>query len=125
METGKFTVALDDILYEEFKKTGIVLNEEIDKASGFLVNRLKTTAPKGHRRSHYADKWTSEKIENGRIVYVKAPDYRLSHLLEYGHDIVKNGKRVGRASAKPFIGKAEKEANAKFLNAVERRLENG
>lgn len=35
--------------------------------------------------------------------YVAAPHYRLAHLLEHGHIVVRDGRAVGRAKAYPHI----------------------
>lgn len=53
--------------------------------------------------------------------YVKAPHYRLSHLLEFGH-ATRNG---GRTIAYGFIGKAEKKAVKQFQKEVEEAIKNG
>ncbi|WP_373781089.1 HK97 gp10 family phage protein [Jeotgalibaca porci] len=53
--------------------------------------------------------------------YVKAPHYRLSHLLEYGH-ATRNG---GRTIAYGFIGKAADTAEELYLKEIERALSDG
>lgn len=53
--------------------------------------------------------------------YVKAPHYRLSHLLEFGH-ATRSG---GRTIAYGFIGKAEKKAVKQFQKEVEEAIKNG
>lgn len=53
--------------------------------------------------------------------YVKAPHYRLTHLLEHGH-ATRSG---GRTIAYKFVSKAEKKAVKQFEKAVEEVINNG
>lgn len=53
--------------------------------------------------------------------YVKSPQYRLAHLLEYGHAL-RNG---GRARAFPHIKKNEERAVQEFNDLVEGVIRNG
>lgn len=85
-----------------------------------LVERTKETAPVGNRQKHYRDNIASRKLEEtDRSVtyqwYVKAPDYRLSHLLEKGH-ATKNG---GRTKAYGFISMAEERTVREYEAAIE------
>lgn len=61
----------------------------------------------------------------GRVVYVKDPDYRLTHLLEKGHDIVRNGRRVGRAAAYPHWADAEEFAKERLEELIRQGIERG
>lgn len=54
----------------------------------------------------YAKGWTWKKV-NGRYIVYNKTDYQLTHLLEYGHDVVAYGKKIGRAPAKPHIKQVE------------------
>ena len=96
-------------------------SEAVGKAA---VKRLKQTSPK--RYGKYAKSWTMKtEPEVGqphkRIVHVKAPHYRLAHLLEYGHAKVGGGRVEGR----PHIGPAEEEVIREFTREVEEAIRNG
>lgn len=66
---------------------------------------------------------TEKNTPNAMIMqwYVKAPHYRLSHLLEFGH-ATPNGRRT---IAYGFIGKAEANAIETLDKAVEEAIKNG
>ena len=98
-----------------------VSSEKVGKAA---VKKLKQTSPK--KTGKYAKSWAMKtEPEVGqphkRIVHVKAPHYRLAHLLEYGHAKVGGGRVEGR----PHIGPAEEEVIREFTAAVEEAIKRG
>ncbi len=102
-----------------------VSSEKVGKAA---VKRLKQTSPRRPPPigGKYAKSWTMKtEPEVGqphtRIVHVKAPHYRLAHLLEYGHAKVGGGRVEGR----PHIGPAEEEVIREFTREVEEAIKRG
>lgn len=88
------------------------------------VKQLKSTSPK--RYGKYAKSWAMKtEPEVGqphkRIVHVKAPHYRLTHLLEKGHAKV-NG---GRVEGIPHIRPAEEMVIEQFMREVEEAIKRG
>ena len=87
------------------------------------VKKLKATSPK--RKGNYAKGWKSKYIDGSYVVYnSKYPGY--TQLLEKGHDVVVNGKKVGHAPAQPHIKPAEQEGIREFeqkaIEEINRRL---
>lgn len=94
-----------------------------------LVKETRATAPIGRRdgkesyRKHIAGDYrglkTSARGLKGQDVhaiwYVKAPDYRLTHLLVYGH-ATRNG---GRTTANPFLHNARERVVAEYEQKVQ------
>lgn len=83
---------------------------------------LRTTSPKD--RGDYAKSWAISKVkgrpgEPMKYIIHNKQHYRLTHLLEYGHLVKRDGKVIGRAAAHPHIAKAETETVTKYLNDVE------
>jgi len=98
-----------------------VSSEKVGKAA---VKKLKQTSPK--KTGKYAKSWTMKtEPEVGqphkRIVHVKAPHYRLAHLLEYGHARVGGG----RVSGKPHIRPVEEEVIREFARELEEAIKRG
>jgi len=98
-----------------------VSSERIGKEA---VKRLKQTSPK--KTGKYAKSWTmtTEKAigqPHTRIIHAKAPHYRLTHLLEYGHAKVGGG----RVEGKPHIRPAEEMVIKEFVAEVEEAIERG
>lgn len=90
-----------------------------------LVKKTRATAPVGKRgtfRKNIAGDFRG--LKKGRTIkatwYVKAPDYRLTHLLVHGH-AKKNG---GRTRANPFLHNALNEVLPAYERAVEEAVKN-
>ena len=111
---------LDEYSQDVVEKVN-VSSEKVGKAA---VKQLKKTSPK--RYGNYAKSWAMKtEPEVGqphkRIVHVKAPHYRLTHLLEYGHAKVGGGRVEGI----PHIRPAEEEVIREFTREVEEAIERG
>ena len=91
-----------------------------------LVKKTKDTAPVGTRKKHYKSNIASKKLgETTRQIsylwYVRGDDYRLSHLLENGHQ-TKDG---GRVKGTHFIKKSSDRIIEEYLKEVKEVIENG
>lgn len=69
----------------------------------------------------YVNGWVAKKDGYKWVVHNK-DQYRLAHLLENGHDIVRNGRVVGHSSARPHISQAEHEL-LDMVKDLEKKLE--
>jgi hypothetical protein len=100
------------------------VNISSDRVGKAAVKQLRQTSPK--KTGKYAKSWkmtTENEIgqPHKRIVHVKAPHYRLTHLLEHGH--AKRGG--GRVEGKPHIRSAEEMVIQEFVAEVEEAIRNG
>lgn len=116
--TQELTLYSDDVV------AGI--KRETKKSIKQLVKETKSTVPVGNREKHYRDNIASRTLsETTRGIecqwYVKGSDYRLSHLLENGHQS-RNG---GRVPGTGFIHKAEVSVIADYEKAIEEVCKNG
>ena len=89
-----------------------------DATTEIVEKAVKETSPVA--TGDYAESWeykrdtTTEGRKNNMIVYSEKPDYRLTHLLEYGH-AKRNG---GRTKAFPHIKYAEESAEKRLIYKI-------
>jgi hypothetical protein len=100
------------------------VNVSSDRVGKAAVRKLKQTSPK--KSGDYAKSWTMKTQSevgqpNKRIIHVKKPHYRLTHLLEFGH--AKAGG--GRVPGKPHIRPVEEEVIREFTREVEEAIRRG
>jgi hypothetical protein len=121
--------ALGEALEQELGIYSEEINEglrEVTRSSmQKLVKLTKATAPTGKRNGQYRKNITADfSGTRGRsrkvsaTWYVKAPDYRLTHLIVHGHD-KKNG---GRTRANPFLENAVNQVLPEYEQAVQEVL---
>ena len=134
VQASDLAVALEAQLSKYNQDVNERLAEVVGQSIDELVKITKRTAPKGKRNGRFAKNIAAEKSElkkahrlahaglHGRVVratwYVKAPDYRLTHLIVKGHD-KKNG---GRTRANPFLANALDQVLPEYEQAVQEVL---
>lgn len=118
---------LGDVIGKELRLYSERVAEQVDaegeKAVKDLVAKTKATAPKKTGDFRRRITWTMQSGLKGMknfIWHVKAPDYRLTHLLVHGHATV-NG---GRTRADPFLQNAVDEVLPAYERAVEEAIKN-
>ena len=132
IHVGELGSALESMLevYSENAQNGLAA--AIEKNMQDLVKKTRATAPTGRRKGKFRKNITADYQElrrrtklRGRTLratwYVKAPDYRLTHLIVHGHE-KKNG---GRTRGNPFLQNALDEVLPNYEREVEEVLRNG
>lgn len=104
---------------EEVKETtqGVAMN-----VSEKCVKKLKANSPKRKNGGRYAKGWTRATDRSGITVYNRSPTYRLTHLLEKGHQLKRGGRKIGEVQAYPHIEEVEQESIKEYVEELERRL---
>lgn len=119
----EFAIAIQEII-EDANDTvkGILRDTSLDSAE-YTCRQVKANSMQFKSRRHpYANGWTVSAVRDGYVVHNK-PHYRLTHLLENGHDVSNQWGATGkRAGAHPHIKPAEIEGVRKFIEDVERKL---
>lgn len=125
------SINIDKLSIEVLRNLDIYLAntiEDVERAvyetADETVAELKKTSPVGPT-GDYAKSWTHKRDNRirgkyylSRVVCQKKPNYRLTHLLEFGHAKV-NG---GRVNAQPHIQKAEENALIRLNTKLLRKL---
>lgn len=87
------------------------------------ADQLKVTSPRAPHGGEYAKNWAVKRDRYGHAtIYNKAPTYRLTHLLENGHDVVVNGQKVGEAPAHPHIKQVEEWVQEELIQRLSEAL---
>ena len=86
------------------------------------VKKLRENSPKSKNGGTYAKNWTRTTDKHEITVYNKSPTYRLTHLLEKGHQLKRGGRKIGEVRAYPHIEEVEQEYIKEYVEELERRL---
>lgn len=86
-----------------------------------LVKETKRTAPRKTGEYRKAITFTRVKRLFGDtfVWYARGKKGRLTHLLVHGHDMVRNGRVVGRVKGSPFLERALARLIPDYLHRVE------
>lgn len=107
--------------------TAEAVENATDLTAAQTVDKLRSTSPRQPGGGSYAKSWTSEvwqkHLKGHYKRLISAKEYRLTHLLEYGHRIMRDGKEVGYADARPHIAQAEIAAINLFEANLRREIE--
>ena len=86
-----------------------------------LVKETKRTAPR--KTGEYRKAITFTRVErlfgDTFVWYARGKKGRLTHLLVHGHDMVRNGRVVGRVKGSPFLERALARLIPDYLRRVE------
>lgn len=107
------------------EEVGENLNTELKKIAKETADSLKNDSNIPQRtkdEESYKRLFYVKKTELGYVVANKK--YQLTHLLENGHDIVRNGETVGRARAFPHWDRAQKKVDS-AVNLIRGKLTGG
>lgn len=111
---------LTEILTEIEGEAATTLEAGCKEAADEIAQEIRNRALSLWPGSDYPKNWTVSKEKGSYIVHNKKT-YRLAHLLNNGHRIIKNGRVVGEVKAKPHI-LSQEEADRVTTEIIERRL---
>lgn len=99
------------------------MKEANDECMKEFVKDTKKDAPRGVRKKHYYTYITSETTldtPNRRVNtwYVKKPEYRLTHLIAFGHATVNGGRTKAQDFLTDNYNKLEKDFQAKIEEVI-------
>lgn len=108
---------------------GIVAALIVEKTTEDVAKNAAKTLNKSSPKltGDYAASWTYTASGNRRnkhsvIVHAEAPEYRLTHLLEKGHQLKKGGRSIGHVKAIEHIAPVEEKAAEQLEKELIKRL---
>nr|DAF58312.1 MAG TPA: putative tail component [Myoviridae sp. ct6eX13] len=120
---------------EEYRDVTVdVMKDAVDKVTKETVAEIRSDIPaagiggKGDYQKSWASKQDAESKKRyayAKVVYAKDPHYRLTHLLEKGHDLIVRGKPLGRVKAFVHIRPAADDAADKLEKYIKSGLKGG
>lgn len=113
---------INKVLSMYTKNVNTTMQSVFDITARDAANKLKQTSPKD--KGDYARNWAVKKEAGKAIVYNKKPTYRLTHLLENGHDVVVNGQKVGRAKPQVHISPVDEWVQDEVQKRLQEALGN-
>ena len=121
-----FSKCLSDTLKAYGDDVASVTFEIVEETAKNGATKLKTTNWGFAKRSGNYQRSFRVALRKTRLavtatIFSQAPHYRLTHLLEYGHDVIRNGVKVGETKSYPHWSKVEDMA----ISELEERLTRG
>lgn len=119
IKVGQLAGAVNDILADYRDAIAANVDEAVEKTAEDTKQQLRQTSPKGSRpqSKSYRAGWRVKKAKASASkpeATVYNSQYRLTHLLEYGHAL----KGGGRTAAQPHIAPAEEAAAKEFEKLI-------
>lgn len=123
-------INIDKLAVEVMRELDLYLANTVEDVDQAVLETAKETVKELQKTSpsltgDYADSWAQKRDNTirgkwwfSRVVYSKKPDYRLTHLLEFGHAKVSGG----RVSGQPHIRKAEENASVRLYAKLLQKL---
>lgn len=103
------------------------IGEAMDEVGKEAVNRLKNTSPKKKKNGgRYAKGWKYQRDKKSRLLIearvYNATDGSLTHILEKGHPIIRNGVVVGRVKPQKHIEPVDQWVEQNFARIFAQKL---
>lgn len=117
---------VQQILHDIPQKCDNAIDRAEATVSKKAVKQLKATSPENEgspRAGTYARGWAVKKTRGSVVIHNKT-NPGLTHLLENGHDIVRNGKKVGEAAPQKHIKDVADMVEEEMVEEVTKELGN-
>lgn len=113
------TAQLNSILTRYTDNIDELFDQIMKEAAEEAVEMLKDNSPV--RSGKYAKGWAIKKMQGRYIIHNKT-GYQLTHLLENGHDVVVNGRKVGHKDPQTHIKPVEEWVQDELPERLKERL---
>lgn len=113
-------VQINTILAQYTNNVDATVDSTIQSTAKEGVAKLKATSPPDGKRGKYAKSWAVKKTKGTHTIYNKQPG--LTHLLENGHDVIRNGQKIGEAKPHPHIKDVDDWLGDEIIARLEKNL---
>lgn len=131
IQANELAAAVDEILTGYAQDVTEIVKDEAEDVAKDCVAEVKANARKlfpTKGPNSYVNSWrkkVTERTSQGIVVTVYSRRYQIAHLLEHGHLVVRDGKAVGKAEARPHVGPAEENASRELQRRVKIKIAGG
>jgi len=115
-------VNINKVLAQYTSDVNMVIQSVVETTARDAAQKLRATSPRAPGGGEYAKSWTVKKERGRAVVYSRAPHYRLTHLLENGHDIIRDGKKIGHVDPQEHIKPVEEWTQEEIQKRLEEAL---
>jgi HK97 gp10 family phage protein len=103
MGVKPMTIRFDNFFGEVEERIKKAKRKAESKAVGFMASKIKETAPVGETGNLKKSVRVKKAKGGGYQVGMSRPKGSHAHLVEYGHDMIVNGVKVGTVPPHPFF----------------------
>ena len=123
----KITKTIESYMEDFGRDVTEAIGEAMDEVGKEAVNRLKNTSPKKKKNGgRYAKGWKYQRDKKSRLLIegrvYNATDGSLTHILEKGHPIIRNGQVVGRVKPQKHIEPVDQWVEQNFARIFAQKL---
>lgn len=108
--------------FEDCNETMQAIIDEVGKETVEMLKKISPENEKGKHRGRYRKGWVYQKVKYSTLytqnIIRNKTDPQLTHLLEFGHPIVRKGKVVGMSDPIPHIATAAKWAEEEMQKRI-------
>lgn len=117
---------IQQMLHDIPQKCDNAIEKAEKTVSKKAVKTLQATSPEGDgpKAGTYKRGWAVKKSKKDGVVIYNKANPGLTHLLEHGHDIVRNGVKVGEAAAQEHIKPVDDMVSEEMVEEVTKELNN-
>lgn len=125
VKLDEFSDAVGKLLSEYGDEIITASREAMDPVMTEAQKRVKAASPK--KTGRYRKSW-KKKVEKTRfgstgVVYASSPYYRLNHLIEHGHALVKGGRKAGRVKGITHIAPVNEWAQEQYERSIIKKVQ--
>lgn len=125
VKLDEFSDALGNLLKEYGDEVITASQESMEPVMKEAQKRVKAASPKQTGRYKKSWKKQVEKTRFGStgVVYASSPYYKLNHLIEHGHALVRGGRRLGRVKGIEHIAPVNEWAQAEYERRIRLKVQ--